>query len=340
MSFNKLSFEKKAANKEAARAAREVDAALENPDEITPTGHCDTTFAGRKVYLLKLPEFLLTHLQQSATESNTADPIVAKLKLPNTMDDDAENALKGSIRLLPPKPMQSGSTAPTSSTHEKKERPRIPQEYEVKFLPEAPRTLLFSEEPADDKGRMRVEGRVSYHCVAQPVLDEAYLAVNQQRYERASKRNREVALMDDRTLRTAQVDELRPLINVESVREREEKRRRAELMKRGSDAPMDAKWKDTTVAKLFGLFERKPYWGIKALLDETNESMQRIKPLITELCVYNKRGPYAQFYELKDEYKTKRQRDEKDEDVNARRRAQMEAVRQKLQEMKESNDME
>mmetsp|Transcript_8077 Transcript_8077/g.17387 ORF Transcript_8077/g.17387 Transcript_8077/m.17387 type:complete len:376 (-) Transcript_8077:162-1289(-) len=357
--------------------ADDHDLALENPDEVAPTGAVDLALASRRVYLIKLPAFLLEHLEETAgtaAKNGATNPVVAKLRLPVTMDDDTDNALKGAFTLTTPINAPSSSAPNAASDPNKKSSlvmssagkgsmqslralgavppqsslkpatagapltPReVPREYELRFLPEAPNTLLFSEDLADDKGGVRAEGKVLYQCVAQPKLDNAYLAVNRGRFERALKRDREVARMDDQTLRAAQVDELRPLAIGETAKERDEKRRRAELMKRGTDAPMDNKWRDTMVSSLFEMFERRPYWSLTALLDETNESSQRLKPLVTELCVFNKRGPYSNLYELRDEFKTKRQREVKDDDVRERRQANLDTVRQRMQEMRDAH---
>eukprot|EP00184_Porphyridium_aerugineum_P001937 CAMPEP_0184701586 /NCGR_PEP_ID=MMETSP0313-20130426/20545_1 /TAXON_ID=2792 /ORGANISM="Porphyridium aerugineum, Strain SAG 1380-2" /LENGTH=381 /DNA_ID=CAMNT_0027161695 /DNA_START=58 /DNA_END=1203 /DNA_ORIENTATION=- len=342
-----------------------------NPDEFTKTGKVDVTMAGRKVYIVKFPNFLLENLEERARAamSNSGgnvpglnpNPIVGKLRLPIQMDDDVENTTKGLVTLTDSRTMQangaskrsdgkppvsggSSSNLNKSSTlgdaaggSGNSQLPKIPTQYDLRFLPEAPSTLIFSEDPADDHGVMRCEGRVAYHCVAQPHVNEAYLEINRARFENANKRGREVAFLDDKALRDAQVDELRPLAFLGvTPKDKEEKRRKQELLKRVSDTPMDDKWRDNTITKLFGLFERHSYWSLRSLLDETNESAQRLKPLVSELCVYNKRGPYMSMYELKDEFKTTQQRTDKEIDARDRRKAQMEMLRDKLRKERDA----
>ncbi|KAG6535000.1 hypothetical protein ZIOFF_008916 [Zingiber officinale] len=54
---------------------------------------------------------------------------------------------------------------------------------------------------------------------------------------------------------------------------------------------------------LFRLFERQPNWGLKQLVLETNQPQQFLKEILSEICVYNKRGPNQATHELKAEYK-------------------------------------
>ncbi|CAL4961160.1 unnamed protein product [Urochloa decumbens] len=54
---------------------------------------------------------------------------------------------------------------------------------------------------------------------------------------------------------------------------------------------------------LFKLFERQPNWSLKHLIQETDQPEQFLKEILSDLCVYNKRGPNQGTHELKPEYK-------------------------------------
>lgn len=54
---------------------------------------------------------------------------------------------------------------------------------------------------------------------------------------------------------------------------------------------------------LFAAFDRYPYWSFKGILEETKQPSQYLKEILSEICILNKRGPYAGNYQLKQEYK-------------------------------------
>ena len=54
---------------------------------------------------------------------------------------------------------------------------------------------------------------------------------------------------------------------------------------------------------LFAAFERYPYWSFKGIVEHTKQPSQYLKEVLQEICILNKRGPYASNYQLKPEYK-------------------------------------
>ncbi|XP_073387577.1 uncharacterized protein [Physcomitrium patens] len=64
-------------------------------------------------------------------------------------------------------------------------------------------------------------------------------------------------------------------------------------------------------AIVFKLFEQRPNWALKHLVEETDQPVAFLKEILNDLCIYNKRGANQGTYELKPEYK----RTEKEEDV-------------------------
>lgn len=54
---------------------------------------------------------------------------------------------------------------------------------------------------------------------------------------------------------------------------------------------------------LFAAFDRYPYWSFKGILEETKQPSQYLKEILSEICILNKRGPYAGNYQLKQEFK-------------------------------------
>lgn len=54
---------------------------------------------------------------------------------------------------------------------------------------------------------------------------------------------------------------------------------------------------------LFAAFDKFPYWSFKGIVEHTNQPNQYLKEVLSEICILNKRGPYAGNYQLKPEYK-------------------------------------
>lgn len=54
---------------------------------------------------------------------------------------------------------------------------------------------------------------------------------------------------------------------------------------------------------VFKLFEQQAYWTLKQLVAETQQPEAFLKEVMSELCIYNKRGPNQGKYELKPEFR-------------------------------------
>lgn len=54
---------------------------------------------------------------------------------------------------------------------------------------------------------------------------------------------------------------------------------------------------------LFTAFDKFPYWSFKGIVEHTKQPNQYLKEVLAEICILNKRGPYAGNYQLKPEYK-------------------------------------
>jgi len=53
---------------------------------------------------------------------------------------------------------------------------------------------------------------------------------------------------------------------------------------------------------LFGQFESKPYWSIKALQEHVKQPQVYLKEVLADIAFNVPRGPYAGLYKLKDEF--------------------------------------
>lgn len=54
---------------------------------------------------------------------------------------------------------------------------------------------------------------------------------------------------------------------------------------------------------LFKLFGSKPYWSLKAITEHVSQPQSYLKEVLGDIAQLLSRGPYANFYTLKDEYK-------------------------------------
>lgn len=63
---------------------------------------------------------------------------------------------------------------------------------------------------------------------------------------------------------------------------------------------------------LFAAFDKYPYWSFKGILEHTNQPTQYLKEVLTEICILNKRGPYAGNYQLKPEFKDRESQAERE----------------------------
>jgi transcription initiation factor TFIIF subunit beta len=67
---------------------------------------------------------------------------------------------------------------------------------------------------------------------------------------------------------------------------------------------------------LFAAFDKFPYWSFKGIVEHTKQPNQYLKEILAEICILNKRGPYAGNYQLKPEFKQRLSAAEKQTALN------------------------
>ncbi|EIE27582.1 winged helix DNA-binding domain-containing protein [Coccomyxa subellipsoidea C-169] len=160
-------------------------------------------------------------------------------------------------------------------------------------------TLVF----ADLQGRLSAEGRVKrkFDLVMKSsgdldALDPAYRQINRDRSAKAAAKTRTMQVLSeapDTQMRPGAVQRV-SFGNKESTRKRFEKgqfERRARMEK------------DDLENLLFRLFERQSRWNFIQLQKETDQPAVWLKEVLGEVAVLNKRGPNANLWELKKEYR-------------------------------------
>ncbi|KAG6402285.1 hypothetical protein SASPL_139163 [Salvia splendens] len=73
---------------------------------------------------------------------------------------------------------------------------------------------------------------------------------------------------------------------------------------KGSESKRTRKDPEEMEKIMFRLFEKKPNWTLKQLVQNTDQPEQFLKDMLKSLCVYNNKGANQGTYELKPEYRT------------------------------------
>ncbi|ORX54466.1 transcription initiation factor IIF, beta subunit [Hesseltinella vesiculosa] len=178
----------------------------------------------------------------------------------------------------------------------------IPKEYTVKILPEEVKNrYIFTQA---NNGRMflhfcrTMRGKVHHDCTATPSQFGTYRNIMRKRAYDAEIPQRSVRILDQDNQpvfvpgASANIPSTGFSDFVVSVGKRKTDKEKATRLPRNE--LMDV---------LFAAFDRYPYWSFKGILEHTHQPAQYLKEVLSEICVLNKRGPYAGNYQLKSEFK-------------------------------------
>lgn len=170
----------------------------------------------------------------------------------------------------------------------------MPKDYQLVYSRCDQKMHLFCEDIA---GRaMRIEGRVDKEFYMKPVLNDEYRSVMQKRNEEASRPKRSVQIVED-VQAGRRIDIVKPVSEVELLKR--------DKMKNIPDEKRERLPKNEVMDMLFRAFEAIPHWNFKGLVEQTQQPTVYLKEILSEIAVYNQRGPYKNLYELKPEYKRK-----------------------------------
>lgn len=198
---------------------------------------------------------------------------------------------------------------------------------------------VFSGNVEGAEDDMRIEGVVKSQYHAQPVMTDAFRRLNKHRSQAMNKKTSVILPINEGEMRRADLFALRPNSMNETMKDREERKKQKEESRRHLDVP-DEKWREGTRAHIFKAFEFQPYYTADELAQTIGETTTRIRPVITEVCQYNKSGPFAARYELKDEYKTVKQREQKEQALEDHRLAQLELQKKRKEERDREREKE
>ena len=273
------------------------------------TGIVDITNANRRVWLVRIPEYLAERLAEIDDERDPEN-------LQADEDDFAGNSFRknaaeknagveiGAVRVV----FGTGETAGQVNVQLAPNGPcgDLPLEYQLQLNRCEQSMYVFAAEDGEcastgidpyhanpNAHAIAVEGRVEYECNLKPVLNDAYRQVMRRREENANR--------PKRTIRVLEESERHQIGLIPHVREQDLLARRK--MRFEPDLRRERLPREEVTDILFRAFERTTHWSFKALVDHTKQPSSFLKEILNDIAIYNTRGPYKNFYELKSEYK-------------------------------------
>lgn len=249
---------------------------MEEDQSIGGEGVVDTAKAERSVWLMKCPLVISKSWQSRAAASDPQS--VAKVVL--SLD-----------------PLRSDDPSAVEFTMEMNGTEKGPRSYSLNMFKDFVPMCILSE---SNQGRdIAVEGKVEHKFDMKPHNEnfEEYGKMCRERTNKSMIKNRQIQVIDnDRGVH------MRPMPGLVGLGANNKDKKKTAPVK---PAEMKRTRRDRGELEdiMFKLFERKPNWALKQLVQETDQPAQFLKEILNELCVYNKRGANQGTYELKPEYK-------------------------------------
>ncbi|GAA5816495.1 hypothetical protein MFLAVUS_010024 [Mucor flavus] len=237
-----------------------------------------------KVWLVKVPSFLANKWK----------------------DIDEDNLNLGSVRIYNRPP--PGRTSAISLVLPEEPGSSVPREYNISILPgEVQNKFVFSE---DQNGVKSISGTVHHECAATPTEFRSYRDIMRKRVLDAGTPQRSVQVLGQNNQPVFVPGASSSMPNSSfsdfvTTKKRKIDKEKATRMPRNE--LMDL---------LFAAFDKFPYWSFKGIVEHTNQPNQYLKEVLAEICILNKRGPYAGNYQLKPEYKQRLSAAERQNVVN------------------------
>lgn len=322
-----MSYRRKWKNKGNRRKEEQI----KEPDNTPQIAEANLANKDVQIYLVKMPAFLVDHFEQN--DEIKKNEVVGRLRIPTRAEAKSGESAKIFLDKVMSKPKDKNVS---SSATPKAENIPISTEYELTFNKGSrdPKILVFSQNKNGDDVDLRMEGKVSFQCMARPKMDRTYRDMNKRRTLLSMQKTREIKRMDERERRAYEREAIQPMSMMESAREKEERKQRKEDARRHLDVP-DEKWKEITTVAVFKAFEIQPHYSADELASVVNEPVSRLKSVMSDVCVYNKSGPYVGRYELKDEFKTAEQRKQKAKAMEEFRLEQIDIAKRRREERAE-----
>ncbi|KAI7731308.1 hypothetical protein M8C21_002584 [Ambrosia artemisiifolia] len=248
---------------------------------------------------------------QKNLERTRADRSVWLMKCPvivakswNSIPPDSQQNLSKVVVSLDPLRPEDPSSLQFSMEMAGSETVNMPKSYALNMFKDFVPMGIFSESnQAYDtfkSRRVASEGKVEHKFDMQPNNKnmEEYRRMCRERTNKSMIKNRQIQVIDnDRGLH------MRPMPGMVGLIASTSKEKKKAAPVKGPEVKRTRRDRGELEDIMFKLFERQPNWALKQLVIETDQPAQFLKEILSELCVYNKRGANQGTYELKPEYK-------------------------------------
>lgn len=242
--------------------------------------------ASDQVWILKVPKFLMKHLQEQGAGGRDVGTVQLK------------DEVKGSNSSRPSGPPSVGPSY-TLKLSEAGLSEGIPREYDVRFQSPPPATYLISRGKGEADAAPAHEGRVERRGEMRPTeLNGAYRSLLKGRVADADQPKRQVQVYDDAkpklNHRQTQRDEKALLHKRQAQREEKDARKRAKP---------DLSFSELK-SKLLELFVQRDHWSRRDL-EQALGNRDTLGKVLDEICDRNtKKGPRYNDWELKPAFRT------------------------------------
>lgn len=232
-------------------------------------GIIETSSSERRIWLVKMPDFVFDRI---ADLDGEGDVDVGVVRICPAVGDSPVRVM---IKLDDEGPCKD-----------------IPLEYELRVSKAQQNIHMFTE---DESNRaVSIDGRVEQECQMKPILSSDYRQMLHTRTQEANRPTRSVQYVD--AFESPVGLGLPRYVNENVLLERWNRRAAPEL--RRERLPHQE-----LLNLLFHQFERQNHWTLQQLVDTTRQPVQYLKEVLSEIAIYNTRGPYKNLYELKSEFK-------------------------------------
>ncbi|CAO3615382.1 unnamed protein product [Mucor hiemalis] len=171
----------------------------------------------------------------------------------------------------------------------------MPIEYSVSISAgEVQNKFVFTE---DKNGGKAISGTVHHECAATPTQFNTYRSIMRKRVREAGTPQRSVQVLGQNNQPVFVPGASSSMPNSsfsDFITTKKPKTDKEKATRMPRNELMDL---------LFAAFDKFPYWSFKGIVEHTNQPNQYLKEVLSEICILNKRGPYAGNYQLKPEYK-------------------------------------
>ncbi|GAA5824795.1 hypothetical protein JCM11251_005346 [Rhodosporidiobolus azoricus] len=282
----------------------------------------DLARAGQRVWLCKVPRFLMDEWSKAQQEGE----ILGRLRV----YDEKDSKGNPKIAVLLNSSSNSNATAgPSSQPDIKGKRPAsshpsgggagLPTEYQLTMQnTESKNLFVFGEkvEEVEESGeegarkKRRVTsllGTVAHECSLTPNIggadaSAAYARILRERQKKAAEPKRTLKRLD---VDQATANRLASGMGLSGVKGRVATF--ANTSSRGKAATSTARYaripKNELLDLLFTHFSTAPYWSLRSLNDHVKQPQVYLKEVLSEIATLVPKGPYAQMYALKPEFK-------------------------------------